>query len=275
MERDTDSAQNDDGGTASNYYEIYKSAGTMTGQISLLNSDLDKIMSNQQKYQDTSIVGDWHFDEGSGLTANDSSAYGNNGTLCHNTTCPQQGPTWQTSGCISNDCLSFDGNGNYAKIGINPAAGYTVEGWVYLNATTDMDIWGDEYSWRGEGLQLVSGSFNTICSTGGTAHRWSIGFGPSANTWYHVVQVYDTMNTKTYINGVLQNTMSYVLAQQTGLAFKFGRSSNGSYFTTYFNGLIDEPRIYKRSLQACEVCSLCRQYQSKTFCNNCTNCSGN
>jgi hypothetical protein len=46
------------------------------------------------------LVGYWKFDEGSGTTANDSSGYGNNGTLYNS-------PTW-TTGKVGG-ALSFNG----------------------------------------------------------------------------------------------------------------------------------------------------------------------
>jgi len=61
-----------------------------------------------QSSTDPSLVGLWHFDEGTGTTAADSSGNNNNGTLVN-------GPTW-TTGKVGG-ALSFDGVDDYASLG--------------------------------------------------------------------------------------------------------------------------------------------------------------
>jgi len=56
---------------------------------------------------DPSLVGLWHFDEGSGTTATDSSESGNTGTLIN-------GPVW-TTGKVGG-ALSFDGTDDYVSV---------------------------------------------------------------------------------------------------------------------------------------------------------------
>lgn len=203
------------------------------------------------------LVGYWKMDEASWTndcstyTVIDSSGNGNNGKSCPAST----GPTGGAAGKFGNGG-SFDGSDDYVTVPTNPDNGYSVSTWVYLNSTSNMDIYGDEVNYKGMGFQVYSGHFYTIVSTGSSPHRYSIGVSPSANRWYHVVQVFETNSVKTYINGELKNTSNYTLAKQTDLTFKIGRSSNGSYFSGYFNGKIDEVRIYNRALSPAEVRAL-------------------
>jgi len=38
--------------------------------------------------------------------------------------------------------------------------------------------------------------------------------------------------------------------------------------TAWFDGKIDEVRIYNRALTACEICERCLEYKDSDFCNN-------
>jgi len=75
------------------------------------------------------------------------------------------------------------------------------------------------------------------------------------NVWYHVAGVYDaaarTLNI--YVNGVLDNGVlrGTIPASQVNSAVNvnIGRRSDGYYF----NGVIDEVRIYNRALSATEI----------------------
>lgn len=77
-----------------------------------------------EKLFTTGISGMWHFDEGSGSIAHDSSGNGNNGTIYD--------ATW-TSG-ISGSALSFDGIDDYVEIpdsdSLDITGAITVEAWM-------------------------------------------------------------------------------------------------------------------------------------------------
>jgi hypothetical protein len=67
---------------------------------------------NFKTMKDSDLVGLWHFDEGKGKVAHDSSKYGNNGTLV-------KGPAWVEG--KSGKALQFDGVDDYVKCG-NPVS---------------------------------------------------------------------------------------------------------------------------------------------------------
>src|SRR5262249_22755605 len=75
------------------------------------------------------------------------------------------------------------------------------------------------------------------------------------NTWYHVAGVYDvSARTLTiYINGVLENgTLQGTVPTanlNAAVNANIGRRTGGFYF----NGIIDEVRIYNRALSASEI----------------------
>lgn len=78
------------------------------------------------------------------------------------------------------------------------------------------------------------------------------------NSWHQVVGVYDNTNWKIYIDGVLEteNSASYITQSSGGIAI--GRK--GETMLGYFNGSIDDIRIYNRTLSSSEVYSLYANY---------------
>ena len=85
----------------------------------------------------------------------------------------------------------------------------------------------------------------------------------STGTWYHVAVVRDdtakTLNL--YVNGVLDATqVSYTgkTVQSLQLDKRLARDGNYSASPTFFNGSLDDVRIYNRALSANEVANLAR-----------------
>ena len=85
----------------------------------------------------------------------------------------------------------------------------------------------------------------------------------SANTWYHVVMTRVSGTTYFYVNGVQTVNTSVSVPVAVPNAFSIGcqlNLSNGP--SRYFNGTIDEVRIYNKSLSANEVTE---QYYSNLY----------
>ena len=94
----------------------------------------------------------------------------------------------------------------------------------------------------------VAGATNTFAQRYSTTVR-------SLNVWYHVAGVYNASarTLDIYVNGVLNNgTLSGTIpASQINSAVNvnIGRRSGGFYF----NGVIDDVRIYNRALSQAEI----------------------
>lgn len=281
MERNTTKAAGD-GGTASNYYEAYNTSGST---ISLTNSDLDKVMTNQQIYGEASIVAEWKMDEDSwnnncsASTVLDTSAYANHGKSCPAGTGPLGGET----SCMNGKCGLFDGGNDNLDCGVGTSLDITqvitIGMWIKWPSAAVKEIIAKmnnsnsspgSYEFYQNSNKVV---FRTISASGGSKDLTSattIG----NDTWTHIVATWDGVTKKIFINGtqdVNTQTQSAPIYSTTG-KLVIGAYANGSY---PFAGTIDEVRIYGRDLTACEVCEQCRRFQSKASCNNCTNCSGN
>jgi hypothetical protein len=205
----------------------------------------------------TNLAAAYGFNEGTGTTTADASGNGVTGQI--------QGATWTTSGKHGN-ALSFNGSSSYVDLGtpavLQSTGSMTWSAWVYAAGTPSDD---------GQIVAMSDGNsgwqFKTSPDTG--VRTFAIAVSPSStsstqrysktvpalNTWYHVAGVYNTA-TQTldiYVNGVLDDGVlngtvpsAQVLA---GVNTTIGMRSGGYYF----NGVIDDLRIYNRALSATEI----------------------
>jgi hypothetical protein len=220
------------------------------------------------------VVSWWKFDEGSGTTAYDS-AGGNNGTLVN-------GPTW-TTGQI-NGALDFDATNDYVTLGSPgslddlPLDDMTVCAWIYdedAAASTLGTIYGcyaNNNGWAFRTFSNASGdrSLNfEVPHSGGTYNKWakyrSADGTISQITWHHVAAVWDvdTKTAKLYIDGV---ETSYQTTQPGDGPYNSDASRNKEIGriphvggAQYFDGTIDDVRIYDKALSAGDIWQL---YQS-------------
>jgi len=150
--------------------------------------------------------------------------------------------------------LNFNGTNNTVDLGMgitNALAGgslVTAEAWVA--PTTSVST----------GATIVNNHQNTtqfLLGINGSAYYFFIGFGSFVVTtppgvvtpgnWQHVAGVYDGNSLKIYVNGVLQATTA------VSPAFIFPSSSTttklgSDAFGEYFDGNIDEVRVWNRAL---------------------------
>jgi hypothetical protein len=203
----------------------------------------------------TDLVGLWHFDEGSGTTANDSSGYGNDGTIT--------GATYAGSAnAMFGDALSFDGTNGYVRVGhhneINPTSAITVECWAKLNSvnpgpvlvrkldTYSLQVTRLEGESKLEGWVKISGNWKGVRGVSG-------GVIIQTNTWYHFAFTYDGTELKIYVNGQLDRFASVTGSIDfTTKPLDIGRCGpeDGSGDGWYTNGTIDEVRIWNTALTA-------------------------
>ena len=78
----------------------------------------------------------------------------------------------------------------------------------------------------------------------------------TAGQWYKLAFTYNGNTCKIYVNGVLKNSFVKTVAfTPNPNSLFFGRNEDVNY-PYYFNGAIDEIKIYKRALSAAEVAAL-------------------
>ncbi|MFA4817187.1 MAG: LamG-like jellyroll fold domain-containing protein [Parcubacteria group bacterium] len=203
------------------------------------------------------LLGHWKFDETSGITASDSSGNNNAGILMN-------GAVW-TNGKL-NGGLSLDGINDYVQVPssskLRPVSGISFGGWLKTSGVNNnfvmehpKDPW-VSYAMRVSG----SGSSAKInCKIGydsGTStHQVTSLAAVGDNTWHHAMCVYDKQNLKVYVDGIESgliagaNNIYYYGSVGVRLGFHYESG-------TYFNGFLDDMRIYNLALGASEVAAL-------------------
>jgi hypothetical protein len=202
------------------------------------------------------ILGLWHFDEGTGTTASDSSGNGNDATLVGTV-------NWVT-GKIGM-ALEFTGSG-YVDAGNSSSLGPTPEvtfaAWV--KPTSLQPAWAAVVQrkivghWYDAVLRVYNGNRWQFAVTDGT--NWTGATSSSSyyqlNTWQHVAGTYSNGTIKLYVNGELVDTATMTKTDGTIERLYIGKYDTGPGTQRYFLGVIDEVRVYNRALTQGEIMAL-------------------
>ncbi|MFA5795456.1 MAG: DUF2341 domain-containing protein, partial [Candidatus Brocadiia bacterium] len=157
--------------------------------------------------------------------------------------------------------LSFDGTSNYLVVPDNSAlrtSNYSVEVWIYPNGVPD-EAWKGIIGKPGRNYNIwlnqsgyIHHRFHNSSSTNAGAPNTSSG-SITWNAWNYIVITNDSINAKTYINGVEKASGSAGGAQIVdNNPLYVGRSLDGGS-SNYFKGIIDEVKIHSRALSADEI----------------------
>ncbi len=204
------------------------------------------------------LVGNWKFDEGSGNAASDPSGNGNIGTLSPS----GSGPTW-TTGKVGG-ALRFDGSNDYVNVPDTGASSLdvttvTIAAWIN---PSNYDVINDrgiivnkEDTWE-IGLEDLTGKLQGAASPP-SCWRWAGTLVIPLNAWTHVAVVFDGTDELHYVNGNLIESFSCpgslaINNEDLRIAARGGDAPVSSFF----NGAIDDVRIYNRALTLSEVQTL-------------------
>ncbi|MGE5295413.1 MAG: LamG-like jellyroll fold domain-containing protein, partial [Solirubrobacterales bacterium] len=201
---------------------------------------------------DPTLVGWWWFDEGSGTMANDSSSYGNHGTLTN-------GPVWVEG--VFGTALQFDGVDDYVLVPHDTSLTVSTEVAiaVWINPKRYVGPTGDP--WQGIiGKQEGQRSYSLYTYTDSTLHFSTVGQGTlstgkvALNEWSHVCAMVKAGTHVYYVNGQDGGTSGSIpalpgAADTTDVVI--GRTNEGTSRSWW--GMLDDVRIYNRSLSKEEV----------------------
>ncbi|MFH1657192.1 MAG: LamG-like jellyroll fold domain-containing protein [bacterium] len=197
------------------------------------------------------LVGEWKFEEGSGITAKDSSGSDNHGTLVNS-------PQWVAG--IFGKALEFNGSTNYVRVpdsqDLRIENEITLEAWVN---SKDLDrssyIINKRHSsstlaWRSYTIGCGSNKFRFYISDASQTYTLYTNNTYNGNEWHHIVGTWDGNNMRIYVNasedGLMPKTGS--IPYDTNYLYIGGFDS-----TPEFIGTIDEVRIYDHALDMAEI----------------------
>jgi len=212
------------------------------------------------------LVGHWRFDwpvNGNGGNILDYSGYDSDGTT-------KNGVSTGKQGVFGTNSFNFDGEDDYLDIGnnlISPGSSVTYSAWVKPTSQS-----------ANNGAGVITEMFDPsesnvqfeiwITSNGvgaGSSPSWTAGIYDGSwhyaisnqdiesGEWQHVVGTYDGQEIKLYVNGELKDSTSFtggLPAPDEPYRIGMRHDTNDDI---YFDGKIDEPRIYNRSLSQSEV----------------------
>ncbi len=200
------------------------------------------------------VVGYWTFDETSGPNAVDSSGNGNN--LAWGTPAPVPSTSVPAVGFPDPDCLTFDGSSSFVSNAAltNFSTGntpHTTAAWVYVNALPSVRAWILLLGNAGPGAE------HWLIDSGG-ACQFGVWGGTQATTtlitgaWHHIAVTFDGTTLTGYLDGspIGGGAATYAFA---GVPLTVAQAHNGENF---FNGRVDDLRLYSRALDAMEVAAL-------------------
>ena len=203
------------------------------------------------------LIAAYSFNEGSGLSAADQSGSGNDGTL--------SGASWMAAGKFGG-ALSFDGVDDWVTVAdsasLDLTATLTIEAWVNPAATSGNwrtvvmkeRVGGLAYSlYAHDGAPLAGG-------TNRPAGYVRLGANDQAvrgtatlplNTWTHLAVTYGGGSIRFFVNGV--QVASRALSGSAAVTAEPLRIGGNAPWGEFFNGAIDEVRIYNRVLSQAEI----------------------
>ncbi len=202
--------------------------------------------SLQLSVQPSNLMGYYALDEPSGLLAVDQSANVLNGSVV--------GAPSVVAGKIGN-ARNFNGSSQYVSLGTTSSfvgTTFTIEAWIKSSTATGMMavVTKDNNFWLG-----VNGGKAAL-------YDWNAGSACTESTvtvtdgtWHHIVATLNSgvsNGSHIYVDGVSQQNCTWTAVSQGGQP-GLGADDAGGSWTQYFNGSIDQAKIFGRVLSADEV----------------------
>ncbi len=213
------------------------------------------------------LLGWWKLDEGKGQKAADASGNGHDGTL-------KKGASWE-KGRIGG-ALKFDGKDDHLEIphapGLNVGAkSFSVCLWVRSKNKNARRVFSKRLHDKGWHMEINSDGKGKsapgklrVCLNGEKMHQWILDAGIGQNKWHHVAVTVDRERNelKAYVDGAQVD-------KTQGLSSVNGSLDSDAPLTSavkpirgkpymYFQGSLDDLRLYGRVLSPSEVEELAR-----------------
>lgn len=232
---------------------VYSARLTVSDGVNSVSSDVISITVTDQS-TGSGLVAAYGFDEGSGSSVNDVSGHGNNGVIDGAAWAPA--PEGKYGSALSfngvNDLVVVDASSSST---LNVGSAITEEAWVYPTMT--QSSWSTILHRQTDAFYLhASSPAGAMRPAGGAIFNGTESYVASTqpiplNTWTHLAFTYDGTTIRLYANGIL-----IISKPETGVIQPNANPlrMGGNYpYGQFFQGLIDEVRIYNRALSVSEI----------------------
>lgn len=250
----------------------YLSLDAVSPQTSIANTFIREIDS-------LSLAASYPMDETSG-NVSDFSGNNNTGTSTNTTS---------VTGKFGS-ARNFDGSTSFINAGNNSAAqllgGFSIELWMNMTATSTTPRLVSKSTSASaspninSGYQIMMGqptdNSSTVCGRSGNIANIpvfelgenqsttqcvapTVAPSPVTGTWHHIVATFDptTITGRVYVDGVQTGINSALPTEATATSTEsltIGRASSST--SRYFNGVLDDVRLYSKALSASEISDL-------------------
>ncbi|HEU4935164.1 MAG TPA: Ig-like domain-containing protein [Vicinamibacterales bacterium] len=188
------------------------------------------------------LVASYALNEGAGSVVGDTSGTGPAGTITN--------ATW-TNGRYG-QALSFAGSGEVNFGDVDLTGSFTVMGWLQTRSLYGGTCGSFVMKMRDYGFEICGGQlYGEVGANGAWTGRVARTLTTSdLNVWRHVALTYDGSTVRMYFDGTLVNSTTGAHTTNNN-PLLFGHWYTGA--TEYFDGLVDEVRLYSRVLTAAEI----------------------
>lgn len=249
-----------------------------------LNKAVEEYLAKEIKpIAESDLIAHWSFNEGTGTTANDNSVNELDGTFkSGHQTWGAGFPEWTTDRYgEANRALKFDKGANIEvpyNTKLNPAQ-MTIALWVNPAVVDANNRFLGLHSWNGYKFQLQSENypFFTV-NTGDAIYDRDAGVALPVNEWHHIAVTFGGGKTEFYIDGELVKSWDNTPGEALSISTAPYNLVIGQDFPTdkyaatpdnydndkiiplewggYFQGKLDEIRMYKVALTATQIKSI-------------------
>ena len=199
---------------------------------------------------ENNLIHHWDFEDGAGLSAQDSVNSTTNFTLKN-----MNSTNWRT--CVDGGCLWYDGVDDSLEVDVDDWVGnFTVSQWVWANSTT-LPTYSSVFAVDHNAGSNASFQHAVFSGEWRLHNNQSYSFGQiDAQEWAHLVTVFDNGSARQYLNGVLVRTTAFSSGNLNNFeVYKLGVNRGSS---SYFEGMIDNVMIWDSALENHEITTLHR-----------------
>jgi len=202
------------------------------------------------------LVAEWKFDDSVNRYL-DTSGSGRNGS-CTGSSCPTVSAA---GGFNGQDAMNFDGVNDFITVGVGtdyfPMTLFTLCAWVktpgLASGMSRNGIFGITY-----GLSIFldsSGRFNSYIDNSGSIVGMSVSGDLRDDKFHHLCVNFDGVKRNMYVDGNLKGSMNTTWSGVTNWPTHISRIGTelNNPSVSYFNGLIDDIRVYSSALNITQI----------------------